>query len=333
MTVHPDRPAELPVSAEVSANGGPLRGRILGGIILAAVPTAVPMVASALNVDAAHLLWGVGVVCLGAVGIWLIGGIAVVWLRRGDLRLVECLALGLLLGFLLPAASIAVSGLIQQAISSEAHSVAATFRSVGLQPLVTMGVAGLPFGLLGGWLFWRVARRRLIAAIARTDTPDTLLHRRWQDLSKRRLACGLLAAGAPWTLANLAYTAFAMRGAELVGALPVALIATEFWFLALGFLYLFAFSRRRRSVARTDCFLLGMLLTCVYPVYGIGFSLAFGVVPDGIPTDMGLLGGALAMILFGLSLTPVGLLSGWLFWRVGVRPARPKDLASAPVFD
>ncbi|WP_395019914.1 hypothetical protein [Dongia sp.] len=333
MTEHPDASAELPVSAEVSAAAGRRRGRILGGIILAAAPTAVPMVASVLSGEATHLSWRLGMVCLGAVGIWLIGGIAIVWLRKGYLRLFECLALGLLLGFLLPAASIAVSGLIQQAMSSEAHSVASTFRGLGFQPLVSMGVTGLPFGLLGGWLFWRLARRSVIAAIARSEKFDPSLHRRWPDLSKRRLACGLLAAGAPWTLANLAYTAFAMRGAELVGALPVALIATEFWFLALGLLYLFAFSRRRGSVARTDCLLLGILLTSFYPVYGIGFSLAFGVIPAGIPADASLIVVALAIVLFGLLLTPIGLLSGWLFWRVGVRPARPKDMASAPIFD
>jgi len=330
MTVDVDIPADPPVSAAASADGGGRRGRILGGIILAAVPTAVPMVASGMNGDAAHLWWRVGMVCLGAVGIWLIAGIAIVWLRRSNLRLFECLALGSLLGFLLPAASIAVSGLIQQAITSEAHSVAATFRALGFQPLVSMGVMELPFGLLGGWLFWRMARRPVTAASARTDTP---LHRLWTDLSKRRLACGLIAAGAPWTLGNIAYAAVDMRGAELGITLPVLLIATEVWFLALGFLYLFAVSRRRGTVARTDCLLLGMLLTCVYPVYAIGFSLAFGVVPNGIPADMGLVGGGLALILFGLSLTPIGLLSGWLFWRVGVRPARPKDTVIAPVFD
>jgi hypothetical protein len=328
--MHPDRDAELPVATEMSADLGLRRWRILAGVILAAVPTAVPMVASVLNGEAAHLSWGVGMVLLGAVGIWLTGGIAIAWLRRGDLHLFECLALGLLLGFLLPVASIALSALIQQAISSEAHSVTATFQGIGFQPLVVMGVIGLPFGLLGGWLFWRVARRRVTVAIAVTDKPS---HRRWQDLSKGRLACGLLAAGVPWTLVNIAYVTLEMHGMELVGGLPVALIATEFWFLALGFLYLLAFGRRRGSVARTDCLLLGMLLTCVYPAYAIGFGLAFGALPDRILADAELVGVVLAMILLGLLLTPIGLLSGWLFWRVGVRPAQPKDMASASVFD
>jgi hypothetical protein len=122
-----------------------------------------------------------------------------------------------------------------------------------------------------------------------------------------------------------------MPAAELGAALPLALIMTELWFVALGLAYFFAISRGRSNVARNDCLLLGTLLTCVYPAYGVGFSLALGTVPAGTPTDFEWVGGAFVMSLFSLSLTPFGLLCGWILWRVGVRPAGPKDMAL--VFD
>ena len=38
-------------------------------------------------------------------------------------------------------------------------------------------------------------------------------------------------------------------------------------------------------------------------------------------------------LILGLFLIPFGALGGWVFWRVGVYPARPRTIDVAPVFD
>jgi hypothetical protein len=332
----PDAPEASPAPAEPRGAGVPVtRMRRFFGVMLAALPATAAMVLMVFTGSEEHLAWRLIMVGLAGLGIWLICGYAYLWCCGSNASLYESLVLGLILGFLLPAAAILLSAALMQALFTDPRSIAATFQMVGFVGLARGGLMELPFGLLGGWLFWRIAARPTTAAMATgvmaiTEMP---FHRRWQDLSKRRLFCGLMAAGGPWTLANITYALIDIPPSELGVALALVLPLTEIWFVALGFAYLFAVSRRRGGIARKDCLLLGTLLTCTYPAFAVGFSLALGVVPAGIPPDMGFVGGTFAMALFGLSIIPFGLLSGWLFWRVGVRLARPKDVADAPVFD
>ena len=37
--------------------------------------------------------------------------------------------------------------------------------------------------------------------------------------------------------------------------------------------------------------------------------------------------------IVGFTFIPFGLLSGWVFWRIGVRPAQEPGLQAAAVFD
>jgi hypothetical protein len=161
------------------------------------------------------------------------------------------------------------------------------------------------------------------------------LHRRsWQDLDVRRLALGLAAAPFPsiplgyWVLSSMAGVPLDVPSlsSDLVRLAFIA-VPAEIWAIAFGSLYLIISPRRSGAITRVDCLFLGGLAAALYPPLLAGIALAM---PGTRPfATIGLPLSAPA----GLLIVPLGVLGGWIFWRVGVYPAQPKVLNVATVFD
>jgi hypothetical protein len=328
----PDMSAESPASASSPFDRVESWERVFAGITVAAALTGVPMAASVLQFGAADLFRRLAIICLGAIGIWLIGGTAYVWLRKGNLRLPECLALGSLLGFLVPVAAIAMSVLINRAMSADAMSIAATFQGLGFASFAETARKELPLGLLGGWLFWRIAG---LPTTSDMSQADPRLEGRWRDLRKGRVTAALvLAPGISFSLlaamSTLAFGLPSEPSLNIAGVGPAVLIF-ELWCLAIGFLYLFVICRRRGYVRRRDCLFLGMLGFCLFPQLEVIFR---GSLAGSLIDPQAGIGGILSAVVgAALDFLPFGLLSGWLFWRFGVRPTKPQELGMASVFD
>lgn len=167
--------------------------------------------------------------------------------------------------------------------------------------------------------------------------------RLWRDLSKLRLFLGLAFAPVPPVVLGACILLLLghglLFGSGLVfGVLGAILAAAETWSMLVGTLFL-VLSRLRGGVRRAHCLLLGAFLAFSLPsaayVASNTVDWAFSAITpaeedfDGFP---GPSDGSFVFIV-GLTLVPFGGLGGWLFWRVGVYPARPKTIDVATVFD
>jgi uncharacterized membrane protein AbrB (regulator of aidB expression) len=235
------------------------------------------------------------------------------------------------LAVFLPIASISVATFLRHGPNSP--SVASTLHQVGVSALFAIGVLEVPFGLLSGWLFWRTAVPGTVTSSGHVKTQQ---YRYWQDIGKRQLVVALmLAASVLWAV--LVFTGLLLGDGPSnptfsVSGLGGALISLEIWSLGLGLLYLFTICRRRGTVSRRDCLLMGTLLTCCFPVCAGVAAFLMGVSLDTGDGD-GLLRQFVTFAAVGIMLIPCGLLSGWILWRFGVRPAPEPFTEVAGVFE
>jgi hypothetical protein len=163
--------------------------------------------------------------------------------------------------------------------------------------------------------------------------------RAWRDVSKRRLLFGLLLAPVPPIALGALILLLFGAGVFFTTLWPV-LAAAEIWSMLGGTVFLLA-SRWRGGVRRAHCLLLGAFLAFSLPAATMLASRtidAFTTTPqpeDFDGDDLAFHGPADSTFVFlmGLILIPFGTLGGWVFWRVGVYPARPRVIDVAPVFD
>ncbi|HVY97974.1 MAG TPA: hypothetical protein VHA35_00635 [Dongiaceae bacterium] len=170
--------------------------------------------------------------------------------------------------------------------------------------------------------------------------------RRWRDLGKRRLSLGLAVAPVAPVLIGLLLLLllggpFLLNAAAMAaGAIFAAAIG---WALIAGWAYLLLIPRSRGVLGRIECLLLGVLAASSLPVavdllanavdwLSAGPDSAasaddFVDLLDEGPSDL-----AITLVL-AIILSPFGLLGGWIFWRVGVRPTVTTVGDLAPVFD
>jgi len=298
-------------------------------LIVAAVGTAAPMILAILAfAPPGHAAPPSIAVGLASLGIWLIGGM-VVGRWRPTPRLGECLVLGVLLGLLLSGASCSLIILLERTLHTTERSLLDMFGNVEFSGIVKFGVYGLLSGLPGGLLFWQIA----------TPPSASETHRQWQSVKTRNLVGALtLEAGLLWCVAfaALLLQRDGLPAVAMAAILTIGLMVAEFWFLALGLAYLFAIGRRRGKIRRRDCLLLGTLLTCLLPMCIVFLSGVFPGDPDiNQSLAMRLAQGTFMAVVLGGAVIPVGLFSGWILWRVGVRPApsAPSLADPAAVFD
>jgi hypothetical protein len=126
---------------------------------------------------------------------------------------------------------------------------------------------------------------------------------------------------------------------EMLAIIGGLLAAAEVWSVLGGTIFVLVLVWIRGALRRGDCLLLGVLLAFSLPFAAL---LADAVVdwitgagpPDAVgwddfegPSDQ------FFAPIIAVILVPFGGLGGWILWRVGVRPARPKPIDVAPVFD
>jgi len=165
--------------------------------------------------------------------------------------------------------------------------------------------------------------------------------RAWRDLSKRRLLFGLAFAPVP-PIALGAFILLILGAGLLFTSLWPVLSAAEIWSMLVGTLFLL-FARRRGFVRRAHCLLLGAFLAFSLPAASLATSKAIDWMTSTTPVQadeefefehdfLGVSDGTLVFVV-GVFLIPFGTLGGWVFWRIGVYPARPKLVHVATVFD
>jgi hypothetical protein len=153
--------------------------------------------------------------------------------------------------------------------------------------------------------------------------------RRWRDVGRWRWAFGLAVAPlVPIALVSLLLTPLIGIFAPVVGG--AIAVAASTWSLLFGFGYLYTVARIRRRIGRAECILLGVFIAATLPLVAVAAVLAFEprkifgpVSADGMPM----------VIAWSLLFAPFGGLGGWVFWRIGVRPAPPPVADPASVFD
>jgi len=319
------------VSAEAldSSEASETNARVFIALLLAAVPAAIPSLGTSL---AAMQVESTVMLLVACPGTWLIGGGFYTRLRK-TLRLRECLLLGMFLAFLQAPAGLLLAGLVGQFTNPETQSIIAPLQTVGFTNIMVTGVIELPYGLIGGWLFWRMAS---LPTASGMSPDDPALERRWHDLRKGRMIAALVIAPSV-SLILLG----ALNNLALGPSLPSvsiqdagkALLTFDLWCVAISFAYLFV-CRRRGLVRCRDCLIVGIVSFCLFS------TLEMVSTKLGLGGDSGLSGpkAGIGEIFFyivaaALQFLPFGVLSGWMLWRFGVRPAKTQELAEAPVFD
>jgi len=162
--------------------------------------------------------------------------------------------------------------------------------------------------------------------------------RRWQDLRSRTLIKGLCIATIPPAIASwLANWLFIYGGAAVT--LLHALMYTAYyfalaltWSLISGLTGLWIVARWRGLVGRTTCLLLGCIGAYSFPI----FASIVSVLIKSFFRDLSItltLGDLKFLVLGSLAAIPFGLFGGWMFWRIGVRPAIAPQTDLAPIFD
>jgi len=168
-----------------------------------------------------------------------------------------------------------------------------------------------------------------ISTEARPGSPD--LHQRsWQDLDPWRLVVAL--AAAPVLPILLGAVAGVYVSPILLGpAFPFVwtVLPAEIWSVMFGIFYLMTAPRRSGTITRANCIFAGGLSVVAFPLI---LMLLIGVLMGAELSALA----AVALpfsVLAGLFLTPLGALGGWIFWLIGVRPAKLAPSSTARVFE
>ena len=151
--------------------------------------------------------------------------------------------------------------------------------------------------------------------------------RRWRDLGKRRMFLSLAGAPVPPVLLGVLII-FAFVGASEPSRRTGSgiLLAAIAWSLIAGSAYLQIVSRWRGTISRAECIILGVITAATLPTVAFLASPFFDWTGENIS-------GRGVGIFLGIILVPFGLLGGWIFWRLGVRPAVATIGDLVPVFD
>jgi hypothetical protein len=157
------------------------------------------------------------------------------------------------------------------------------------------------------------------------------LKRAWLAVNKARMVFGL--AGAPifpcavfWIWAGL-QTDIGLIG-ELILTSFISTALGMCWFIGVGSLFLTWLGRRYGVVERFNCLALCATLTFSMPLVSAFIGFGIGPLPD-VTESLGII---LASAISGLTLAPLGMIGGWVLWRIAIRPAARPLQEIAEVF-
>jgi hypothetical protein len=152
--------------------------------------------------------------------------------------------------------------------------------------------------------------------------------RMWRILPALIVAPMLGAALMAWGLCVM-NEVFAEDGDRMsTSTVAMLFFSPSLWSVISGLAYLWTITRTRGTIARVECFLLGCWSGFLAPMcIGIGDRLLRGLASDMDWLEIGFFS------LAGLIALPFGLLGGWLFWHLAIRPSIERAMDYAPVFD
>jgi len=112
-------------------------------------------------------------------------------------------------------------------------------------------------------------------------------------------------------------------------SLAAMLFSPSLWSVISGLAYLQTVTRMRGQIARYECLLLGCASAYLMPLALTAGSdiIFYARYPDPSWRDLQY------FALFDLITLPFGLFGGWVFWRLGIRPATAPTTDFAAVFD
>jgi hypothetical protein len=152
--------------------------------------------------------------------------------------------------------------------------------------------------------------------MASRSRPKDETWRRWSDINFGRIAFGLIASPlVPFGL--LAWPALFVGWLFGVAACAIG-IALAAWSLVTGFTYIFVVSRLRGGIGRGESILLGMGSASLVPTAAALATLVgstsepWWVAESETPVSL--------FVTIAICFLPLGALSGWIFWRIAVKP-------------
>jgi uncharacterized membrane protein YciS (DUF1049 family) len=163
------------------------------------------------------------------------------------------------------------------------------------------------------------------------DESEGSLQRSWREVRKAHVVFGLAVASLPPVAPFIAFVGFVSVGdftiADMIIPFLFLIGLAMFWFIAAGSFFLFWHGKRLEVVERSDCLSLCATLTFLLPTI---IALSALVFTDQL--DVGSPGTILVLGLAGLCLTPLGIFSGWMLWRIAIRPAERPLREIAEIF-
>lgn len=310
--------------------------RLLLALTLASVVTAAPIVVVQ-AVDGREftrqIVIATGAFCASWL-LWLVGTAAFVSsvFRRPEVKCRYFCMLGAVLTMLhWPTSFVAIYHALPFIFPAAVPPKAVDFE---IGKTLALGVFEMPFGLFGGWLLWRLGFPSLVTLRA-SDVPPPRQH--WRDLKLRSMLFGLaLAPVAPLVPCVLALVAILLGDEEppsLVAGIAIVVLfslTVEIWSIATGFVWLRTVTRWRGGIGRRDSMVMGSVSGFLLPIVAMSCGgLLFE--PDFFAFVLS--ENALVALLLGFLGLVAGLLSGWIFWRISIRPAFELTTKVAPVFD
>jgi hypothetical protein len=107
-------------------------------------------------------------------------------------------------------------------------------------------------------------------------------------------------------------------------------VVAEAWSIITGLVWLYTVSRWRGRLGSFGCMTFGAVCSFLFPVL-MTFGGAFIFESD--PTGSWMSRNGLMTLMVGAAALPAGVLGGWIFWRISVRPEAPPPEDLAPIFD
>ena len=311
-------------------------GRLLPGLAAGGLASSALWVDTTLTDPQSFPYWPALSVLLGGEILWILLGtasiVALCWMR-GFVRRRDCLWVGTGLVCFLPYVGVKIAYLIAPlaAYFRHAHGHIHNFSPVdiGVFTYALGGIVSAPTGTLGGWILWSVLypHRHSDDSFERAE--------RFRNPLTARVLLGLALACLLPGLVFGAFLVVGVHGRPKVIILIAWAASTELLALSIGML-LAILIRIRGAIGRAQCLWIGTGISLLLPLAtscaGIVIGYAARVTLDISGERTGIFF-ITSNLFVGYFLTPVGLVSGWLLWRIAFRGRQPAAQPLSVVFE